>query len=161
MLTPSIATFLITLINIGVLFVVMRAILFKPVTKFMEDRTKKIEDAIAQAEKDKNQAKLLLKQYEDQLKNAEAETEEIIRAARESARQQADAILAEGRAASDKLIAGARAQMEAEQQAGFAKFRNEAAALIVAASAKLLARDLNSDDNSRYAGLLLNEIGKR
>jgi len=34
-------TFFITILNIGVLYLILRAILFKPVTKFMENRTQR------------------------------------------------------------------------------------------------------------------------
>jgi F-type H+-transporting ATPase subunit b len=160
MITPSIATFLITIINIGILFFVLRAILFKPVTKFMETRTKKIEDAIAQAEKDKAQSRQLLQQYEDQLKQAEVEADAIIRSAREHAQQQAARIVAEGKVAAENLAANARRQLEAEKQAALVLFKAEAAALVVSAASRLLQRDLNQEDNRRMAGLLLQELGK-
>jgi F-type H+-transporting ATPase subunit b len=159
MLVPSLATFLVTIVNIAILFFVLRAVLFKPVTKFMETRTKKIEDAISQAEKDKNQAKLMLGQYEDQLKNAEEEAGAIIRAARETAQQQAEKIVAEGREQSERLLANARKRLEAEEMAAVARFRAEAAALVVAASGRLVQRDLRGEDNMRFAALLLREAG--
>jgi F-type H+-transporting ATPase subunit b len=161
LVTPNLVTFLFTLINIGILFVILRAILFKPVTKFMEDRAKKIQDAINQAEKDKRQAKARLEQYEDRLKSAEAEAEEIIRAARESAREQADQIIAEGKEAAGALLTGARQQIEAEQAAALARFRSEAAALVVSAASRLLRRELNQEDQRRQAGLLLRELEPR
>ncbi|GHV89856.1 hypothetical protein AGMMS50268_03590 [Spirochaetia bacterium] len=160
MITPSIATFLITILNIGILFFILRAILFKPVTKFMADRAKKIEDAIAQAEKDKSQSRQLLQQYEDQLKQAEAEADAIIRSAREHAQQQADRVVAEGKAQAENILANARRQIEAEQQAALVLFKAEAAALVVSAASQLLQRDLNQEDNRRLAGLLLQELGK-
>jgi F-type H+-transporting ATPase subunit b len=160
LVSPNLVTFFFTLVNIGILFVILRAILFKPVTKFMEERSKKIQDTINQAEKDKNQAKQLLRQYEDRLKGAEEEAEEIIRAARESAQAQADEIVAGGKEAAEALLANARGQVEAEQKAALARFRSEGAALVVSAAARLLRRELNQDDPRRYAGLLLQELGK-
>jgi F-type H+-transporting ATPase subunit b len=160
LVSPNLVTFLFTLINIGILFVILRAILFKPVTKFMEDRTKKIRDTIDQAEKDKTQAKQMLRQYEDRLKNAEEEAEGIVRSAREAARQQAEGIVAGGKTAAAELLASARRQAEAEQKAALARFRSEAAALVVSASARLLQRELNQEDHRRYAALLLRELGK-
>lgn len=160
MISPNLATFLITIINIGILFFILRAILFKPVTKFMEDRAKKIQDDIEQAEKDKSQAKLLHQQYEDSLKHAEEEAETIIRSARETAREQADRIVAEGKAEAENLLAAARKRLEAEQKAAMAVFRAEAAALVISASSRLLQRELNQEDARRYAALLLQELGK-
>jgi F-type H+-transporting ATPase subunit b len=159
MITPSITTFLITIVNIGVLFFVLRAVLFKPVTKFMEARTKKIEDSIAQTEKDKNQAKLLLQQYEDQLKKAEVEADGIIHAARETAQQQAAGIIAAGKEAAENLVTNARSQIESDQKAAMARFRAEAAGLVIAASGQLLLREISKEDPRRYAGELLAELG--
>jgi F-type H+-transporting ATPase subunit b len=160
MISPNLATFLITIINIGVLFFILRAVLFKPVTQFMEARTKKIQDDIEQAEKDKTQAKLLYQQYEDALKHAEEEAEAIIRSARETAREQADRIAAEGKAEAENLLAAARRRIETEQKAAMALFKAEAAALVVSASGRLLQRELNQEDARTYAALLLREIGK-
>ncbi|MDR1950338.1 MAG: F0F1 ATP synthase subunit B [Spirochaetaceae bacterium] len=161
MIVPSITTFLITLINIGILYFVLRTVLFKPVTKFMEGRTKKIEDTIAQAEQDKNQAKLLLDRYEEQLKHAGEEAEGIIRVARERARHEADALIAQGREGAERILANGRKQLEAERYAALALFRAEAAALVVNASGRLLGRELNPEDNRGYADLLLRELEKK
>ena len=85
LINPNLATFLFTFINIGILFFILRAILFKPVTKFMDNRAKKIQDTIDQTEKEKSQAKKLLEQYEGRLNEAEAEAASIIKTARETA----------------------------------------------------------------------------
>jgi F-type H+-transporting ATPase subunit b len=153
-------TFFITLINIGVLFFILRAILFKPVTKFMEDRAKKIQDTIEQAEKDRTQARVLLQQYEARLKTAETEAEGIINAARETAGQEADRIIAEGKKTAETLLVSGRRQMEAEQRTAMALFQTEAAALVVAAAGRLLRRELTGEDKLRQAALLLQELGK-
>jgi F-type H+-transporting ATPase subunit b len=158
MIAFSLSTFLVTLLNIGILFFVLRAVLFKPVTKFMAIRSAKIREAIEQSEKDKNQARALLEKYQAQLKNAGDEAEAILRAARENAGQEAEKIIARGREQADSLIAGARKQIEAEQEAAIAVFRKEAAGLVMAASARLLSRELRSEDNRKYAELLLGGI---
>ncbi|MDR3171413.1 MAG: ATP synthase F0 subunit B [Treponema sp.] len=160
MIEPSIATFLITLINIGVLFFVLRAVLFKPVTQFMENRTNKIQHTIEEAEKDKAQAKVLVQQYEDQLKNAKGEGDAIIQRARETAQEQVVELLAAGKAEAAALIAHARQQAEVERQAAVALFKAEAATLVISASSRLLQRELNREDSRRFAGLLLQELGK-
>ncbi|MDR0601642.1 MAG: F0F1 ATP synthase subunit B [Treponema sp.] len=160
MLVPSLTTFLVTLVNIAILFFVLRAVLFKPVTKFMEERTKKIEGAIAQTEKDRNQAKMLLAEYEGRLKKAGEEAGEIIRSAREAAEVEAEKIIAEGKEQAERLISGVRKQVEAEEEAALMRFRAEAAALVVAAAGRLVQRDFGGEDNLRLAAMLLREAGK-
>lgn len=158
LINPNLATFLFTFINIGILFFILRAILFKPVTKFMDNRAKKIQDTIDQTEKEKSQAKKLLEQYEGRLNEAEAEAASIIKTARETAEAEAARIIAGGKAAAELLADNVRRQLETERQAALAKFRTEAAGLVVAASSKLVSRDFNSDDNRRYANMMLDEL---
>lgn len=153
-------TFVITLINIAILFFILRAVLFKPVTKFMESRAGKIRSDVEQAEKDKVQAKLLLRQYEEKLRSAGEEGEAVIKAAREKAEEQAERIVADGKAAADQLLLNARKQLDAERRAALTLFKAEAAALVVTASGRLLKREMNQEDSRRYAALLLDEIGK-
>jgi len=151
-------TFVITIINITLLFFILRKLLFKPVTKFMAERAKRVQDSIEQAEKDRTQARKILAEYEDKLKNAEAEAREIIKTAREDAERLAEMIVAERKQEAADISAIARKQLEAEHQAALAKFKLEAAALVLAASAKLAARDFSGDDNRRYANMLLDEL---
>jgi len=151
-------TFVITLVNIIILFFVLRAILFKPVTKFMAERAKRIQDSLDQADSDRTQAKALYKEYEDKLKNAEAEAGAILKTARENAHQEASQIIADTKAEAADIINAARGQIEAERKAAITKFRFEAAALVMAASSKLAAREFSGDDNRRYVNMLLDEL---
>ncbi|MDR1030301.1 MAG: F0F1 ATP synthase subunit B [Treponema sp.] len=160
MIDPSISTFLVTLLNIGILFVVLRAVLFKPLTRFMEDRAKKVQDTIERAEKDKAEAQALLYRYEEQLNHAKEAGAAIIKAAEEQARKQGEQIIAEGKAAAAQALDQGRKQLEAERQAALAIFRAEAAALVIRASSRLLKRELNREDSTHFAGLLLQELGK-
>jgi F-type H+-transporting ATPase subunit b len=161
MLEFSWVTFVVTILNIGILFFILRAILFKPVTKFMEARTEKITEDIEQAERDKNQAKLLLKQYEEKLDEARREAELIFKNAQENARAQADQIVAEGKAQAELIVANARRQAEADRSAAMTRFKAEAAGLVLSAAGRLLRRELTQEDSRNQAALLLRELGKK
>jgi len=151
-------TFIITIINITILFFVLKKILFKPVTKFMAERAKRVQDTIEQAQKDKDEAMSLLDKYQNKLKNAEAEAREILKTASENAARQAQLIISEGRQEAQDTVNSALKQIEMERQAALAKFKLEAAALIVAVSAKLAAKDFSGEDNRRYVNMLLDEL---
>jgi F-type H+-transporting ATPase subunit b len=161
LVSPNLVTFFFTFVNIGILFFILRAILFKPVSKFMANRAQKIQESIDQAAREQEQAKLLLAQYEEKLKNAGAEAEAIIKAARENAEAEVEQIVAEGKAGAQTLVENARKQIEAERGAALVKFGAEAAALVMAASSRLLAREVGGEDNRRYAAMLLEELAAR
>jgi F-type H+-transporting ATPase subunit b len=154
-------TFIITIINITVLFFILRAILFKPVTKFMEERAKRVQDSIDQAESDRAAAKELIAQYEEKLKNTEAEAEEILNAAREAASKEAQQIITKGKADAAEFSARFRKQLEIERLAILAKFNTDAAALVIAASSKIVSRELDSAGSRRYAAMLIDELAMK
>jgi F-type H+-transporting ATPase subunit b len=151
-------TFIITIINIAVLFFILRALLFKPVTKFMAERAKRVQDSIDQAKKDREEAKALLAEYENKLKEAQAQAGEILKNARESAERQAKMIIAEGKQKAEDTVNSALKQIETEHKAALSQFKLEAAALVMAVSAKLAAKDFSGDDNRRYVNMLLDEL---
>ena len=151
-------TFIITIINIVILFFLLRALLFKPVTKFMASRTKRVQDSIEQAQNEKEEATRMLAEYEKKLKNAESEARDILKTARENAERQAELVIAQGRREAQETVNAALKQIEMERQAALAKFKLEAAALVMAVSAKLAAKDFSGDDNRRYVNMLLNEL---
>jgi F-type H+-transporting ATPase subunit b len=153
-------TFVITIINIIILCLILRLILFKPVTKFMDDRARQVKDSIEQSEKDKAQANALLAQYTAQLKTAETEADSIIRNAKEFAEAEAEKIIAKGRASAEQTLLNAKKQIETEQKAALAVFRQEAADLVVAASSTLLKREIKDEDSRQYAAALLEEVKK-
>lgn len=151
-------TFVITIVNVAVLFFILRAVLFRPVTKFMADRAKRIQDSVEQAEKDKGLAMTLLAQYEARLKTAETEADAIVRGAREKARLEAERIISESRAQAVASLESSRRQLESERLAALAAFRKEAASLVTLAAGRLVGREIGSEDNRQYADMLLGEI---
>ncbi|MDR1389073.1 MAG: ATP synthase F0 subunit B [Treponema sp.] len=151
-------TFFITIINVLVLYFILKRILFKPVSGFMLERSKKISEAVEQAEKDKNEAKALLDQYEKQLETVDAQAEEIIKSARVHSEEEAEQIKADALKQAQAIIAAARVKTEGERAAAAALFRVEAAALVTQAAAKLLKRELSGAEQLRYAAQALNEM---
>jgi len=151
-------TFFITILNIFFLSIILRKLLFKPVTKFLADRARRVQDSIDQSEKDKANANDLLAQYTAKLNTAGTEAETIIRDARASAEAEAKKIIDESHAAAEQTLANARKQLEMEHQASLAAFRKEAAVLVVSATERLVGREIKSEDNLRYAEMLLAEV---
>jgi F-type H+-transporting ATPase subunit b len=151
-------TLIITIINITILYFILRKLLFKPVTKFMADRAKRVQDSIDQAHRDKARAQKVLEEYETKLRNATTEVLEMLNIARDDANILKERIVNEGKTEAANIIAAAHKQIEAEHQAALIKFKLEAAALVMTASSKLAAREFSGDDNKRYVNMLLDEL---
>ena len=127
-----------TVVNILVLFVLLRKFLYRPVMNVIEQRQKQIDDAIADAEGKKNDAQAVLAQAQDKLQNVDTE----------AAQRQADAIVAEGKAAA-----------EAEHARRLRDANAETSALARDMCEKLLARNLTQQDDARLLDDLLQKAG--
>ena len=142
-----------TVVNILVLFVLLRKFLYRPVMNVIEQRQKQIDDAIADAEGKKNDAQAVLAQAQDTEaaqrreayeKQAEKEKEQLL----QDAQRQADAIVAEGKAAA-----------EAEHARRLRDANAETSALARDMCEKLLARNLTQQDDARLLDDLLQKAG--
>ncbi|MDR2659986.1 MAG: ATP synthase F0 subunit B [Spirochaetaceae bacterium] len=153
------ASFFFSLLNIAVLFIVLRAIFFKPLSKFMENRANKIKDEIDAATRDREEAKKLRLNYEDKMKNADVEAMAITQAAKIEAEKLSAKIIQEGKSQAELFIESARRQIQAERHAAVLAFKAQAATLVVAAAGRLLRREISGDDVRAQAELALRELG--
>ena len=151
-------TFVITIINIIILYLILKAILFKPTTNFMADRVKRIQNSIEQAEKDKVTAQKLLEQYKKQLNNAEMEADAIIRFAKEQAELEREQILDNTKVEAGRILDAAQSKLEADRLAAMALFRAEAAAMVLSAASRLIRHELSGAEQQRYAAEVLDNL---
>ena len=82
-----------TIINLIVLYLLMKKFLFGPIIGVMEKRKAMIDEQFASAEKTTTEANQLKGQYEDALKSAKEESFSIVEQAKDEAKVQADSIV--------------------------------------------------------------------
>lgn len=110
----------------------------KLVTKLLDDRIKRIEGELAQAEALRAEAKALLAEYEGKRENAEKEAEDIVASAREEAfrltaeaKASLEALVVRRTKAVEEKIAQAEAQAVAEVRSRSADIAVEAARVLL------------------------------
>lgn len=148
-------------VNILVLFLLLKIFLFKPVTKIMEDRQKAIADSISTAETQRREAGELRQEYEKQLTGARLEAAGIVREAREQAARESDKILRQARADAETLLESARKQIEAERAKTLREIRGQVAGLALLAGAKLAQKSMDEESNLAFVNSFLSEVGER
>ena len=116
MLDLDLWTVLWTGINLVVLYLLMRHFLFQPVTNLMEQRTKAIEEGIAQAQEAKQAAQTLQEQSEAQLAQVRGQADQIVAQAKQQGQREYDQIIASAQADAQAIRADAQQQVEAERR---------------------------------------------
>ena len=107
---------LFTIINLIVLYLLLKKFLIGPVTGIMQKRKEMIEGQLADADDKKKQAGELKQQYEDMLKGAHEESVKILEEARKNAQKEYDSKVKSADAQADKIIENAQKTIELERE---------------------------------------------
>ena len=148
-----------TVVNILVLFVLLRKFLYRPVMNVIEQRQKQIDDAIADAEGKKNDAQAVLAQAQDKLQNVDTEAAQRRAAYEKPAEKEKEQLLQDAQRQADAIVAEGKAAAEAEHARRLRDANAETSALARDMCEKLLARNLTQQDDARLLDDLLQKAG--
>ena len=150
-------TFFITIFNLLVLFLVLRKLLFKPVTKFMDARAKKIKDALSDAAIMKGQAEELQSRYDALMSGADAEAERLVKEGEERAKDEAKVLLEKAQAAAAETRRRGEEAAEREREKARQELLGDIAALATEVAGRLVGREAKAED-ARAAESLVREL---
>jgi F-type H+-transporting ATPase subunit b len=138
---------LIHIINIVVLFLLLRAILLKPVIRFLNERAERINTQIKDAETLKDEAQALKQAYEQHMEAYEEEGHNIIRDSQVKATENAEAIIKEAKNQAEAIVSGAHVRIANDKAQAVAEARAEVALLATEIASRILQREVSVDDN--------------
>ena len=144
---PDLALF--TLLVFVILLIVLGKFAWKPIIEALERREQGIADHIAEAERNHNEAKALLAQYEQKLALAANEVRELLDEARRDAEHTRQSILAEAKAGAEAERARALHEIESATDAALKTLAERSANLAVELAGKVLQTKLSPADHQR------------
>lgn len=143
------------LINLIVLYIIMRKVLIKPINNIINERRTVIESGLEKAAASESNAKALEKEWREKLSKAGAESESIIETAKETARGEYDKLVAEANTEAARILRDARKSIEDERNSAMQGIRSQVASLAVDAAKKVLeSSDLSDINDSIYEKFL-------
>ncbi|MCK5327407.1 MAG: F0F1 ATP synthase subunit B [Candidatus Latescibacteria bacterium] len=140
-------TFILTIINFLILVYVLKKLLWAPLTKFLDDRARGIEESIRAAEVNQEEAQRLVEHQEETLREARMEAREIVDRGIAEASREARNVRHEGEKQATKIIEQGRADIALEVEQAKLELRNQAADLSVALAERILRRSLGEEDH--------------
>ena len=150
---------LYTVVNVLVLFLLLRKFLYKPVMNIIAQRQKQVDDALAAAETSKKEAAATLNTAQDKLRNVDAEAAARRTAYEEQAEKEKQQLLADAQKQADAIGAEGKRNAEAERQHKLREADAQTTALAREMCEKLLARNLTQQDDARLLDDLLQKAG--
>ena len=152
LVTPQIGLLFWTVLIFLVLVFLLAKFAWKPILKMVEERTKNIEDALNSAENAKKEMAGLKAENEQIMKEARAERDKIVREAREMKDKIIEESKETAKAEADKILAQARKLIDDEKRAAMNELKNQVASLSIEIAEKILTKELS--DKKKQAELI-------
>lgn len=147
-----------TLVIFLVLFFALSKLAFKPITAAVEAREKALEEALASAKRDREEAAQLLAQHRAQLDAARGEAQQLINEARATAEKMRNDLLEKARAEQQATIVHAQQEIQREKERAVAELRREAVEMAILGASKVIEENLDSDKNRKLVDAFLSTI---
>ena len=160
MLDFQVSTIVFTVINLLVLYFILRKLLFGRVNAVLEQRAALVKNELASAEASNRQAQDLKAQYEDKLTDARHEAAKIVADAQNRAQRAYEARMADIETDTKKLRAEAEAQISEEREAMLRSARSEVASLALLAASKVAQKSMDGADDRALVDAFLTEVGE-
>lgn len=148
-----------SLVCLVIIAVVMAKLVVPTFTRILDERTEKIEGGLQAGEHAREEAERLRGEIEQELTAARVDAARI----REQAQEDGKAIIAEKRSAAqveaDRVLDGARRQVEAERQQAAATLQRDVGALATTLAERIVGESLADDERrSRVIDRFLDEM---
>lgn len=144
-LVPNLTTMLVQLCSTLVLFLLMKKFLWKSVKNFLDARSEKMQQDLAESEQAKQDAISDRKKAQEELSGASSRGEQIVEAAVKQAKEEKESILADASKQADALRKKAHEQIENERQEMYDGMSKEMVEVAMAAVEKLVGSKDTSD----------------
>jgi F-type H+-transporting ATPase subunit b len=147
-----------------VVFVILLGLLWKfalpSIVKSVEERERRIQKQLEDAEKANAEAQRLLEEHKKQIAAAHHEAQDILAKAKSVSQKERETLLAKAREEYDALLGRARKDIDAEKEKAIQALRREAVELSIAAASRVIEANLDTDANRKLVSEFLEHLGK-
>ncbi len=161
MLEFHLSTIIFTIVNLLVLFFILKKLLFGRINAVLEQRAALVKSEIASAEDSNRQAEKLKVQYESKLTDARHEAAKIVADAQNRAQRVYEGKMTEADADAKRLRSEAEAQIASARETMLQGARNEVASLALLAAAKVAQRSMDDAADRALVDTFLSEVGEK
>lgn len=152
-------TMIFAWINLLILYIFLKKLLFKPVKKMIDSRQKEIDDMYSDAEASKAEAHEMREEYEAKLERANEESEEILKRAVRRAQLREEEILREADEKAERALERAREQVELEKKHAINEVKNEVSEMAIGIAAAVIERDVKAEEHEAMIDEFIKNMG--
>jgi F-type H+-transporting ATPase subunit b len=152
-------TLVLTMLNFIILVILLRIILFKPLLKFLDERSQTIAKSLKQAEDNKLKADALDVEKDSVLKEARLKAAEIADKTLAAASNEGQEVIKNARLQAHNIIEATKQELETEAVRVKQDLRKDIASMVVELSSKVLEREIAEKDHEEMIKKSFNALG--
>jgi F-type H+-transporting ATPase subunit b len=158
LITPNVGIMIWTIVVFVISYYILRRTVFPRIGEALDKRAKRIEGEIDAAEHTRQEADKILAEYRERLKEARAQSDEIVQRARQAAETHEREAKDQGREMIAEASARAQRDIEAATKRALDDLRKEVADLTIMATEKVTRKTLDDADQRRLVEEALGEL---
>jgi F-type H+-transporting ATPase subunit b len=153
-------TMIFAWVNLFILYLLFKKLLFKPIKDMIDSRQKEIDDMYSDAESARTAAGELKAEYETKINEANEESEQILKTALRRAQLKEEEILKEANAQAERTLERAEEQIELEKKRALNEVKNEVSAMAIGIASAVIERDVSESEHKELIDDFISNIGK-
>ena len=153
-------TMLLAWVNLFILYVFLKKLLFKPVKNMIDSRQKEIDDMYKDAEDAKSKAGEMKAEYEDKIAKVGDECDEILRSAVRRAELREEEILRDADAKAKRTLERADEQIALQKKNAINEVKDEISDMALDIARAVIERDISKKDHEELIDDFINKLGE-
>ena len=152
---------LISLVNLLIMYLILKKFLFKPVQNILATRKQQVEDIYGEAQQKRDSAESMRQEYEEKLATARDEADGIVRSAQQTAQRRSDAMVADAAQQASHLKQKAEAEITQEKKQMLSDVRSEISDIAVDIASRIVGREVRKEDHESFVDDFIRNVGEQ
>ena len=148
-------------INLLILYLFLKKLLFVRVKNMIDSRQKEIDDMYSDAETSKSSAEEMKAEYEEKLAKANEESEEILRTAQRRAILKEEEILKEAAVEATRIRDRAEGEIAMEKKRMLGEIKDEVSGMAIDIAAAVIGREVSPTEHEQLIDSFIDELGDK
>lgn len=153
-------TFLAQICNLMIQLFIFKKLLLDPVRKVIAQRKAKADSQIEDARKLRAEAEAMKAEYEQNMRNARAEANEIVANAQKTAAARSEEMLNEARSQAAALKQKAEADIAQERKKAVNEVKDEIGGMAIEIASKVVEREIKESDHKALIDEFIQNVGE-
>ncbi len=157
---PDPGIFLWTIVTFLIVLLILKVKAWGPLVAALENREKQVENSLKAAEKAIEEAEKVSSDYEQSIKDAQVKSQKIISDSKVAAEKVKAEIEKTAAEKAESMLENAKIQITTEKENAIKDIRDIAIDLSIDIAAKVIEKNIDSEENRRLVEEAMNNIGK-